>query len=47
MFKMDCLALFGRNILKFDTKRIDDVLRSAYTNLLTEVTAHTKEYPNH
>ena len=31
---MDCLALFGRNVLNLEIKTIDDVLRSAYTNLL-------------
>ena len=49
MFKMDCLSLFGRNLLKMEPREIDDILRSAYSNLLTKVTKFEMEmtYNNH
>ena len=49
MFKMDCLALFGRNILKMETKEIDDILRNTHSYLLTKVTKLEMEtsYSNH
>lgn len=49
MFKMDCLALFGRNILKMESKEIDDILRTTHSNLLTKVTKFEMEtsYSNH
>ena len=34
MFKMDCLSLFGKNILELEIRTIDDTLRNAYSNLL-------------
>ncbi len=39
MFKMDCLALFGRNVLNtLDSATIDNILRKAYSKLLSQVT---------
>ena len=39
MFKMDCLALFGRNVLhSLDVGTIDNILRKAYSGLLKQVT---------
>ena len=38
MFKMDCLALFGRHVLKTDAGTIDNLLRQVYSSLLTNTT---------
>ena len=39
MFKMDCLALFGRNVLhSLDASTIDNILRKAYSKLLNQIT---------
>ena len=39
MFKMDCLALFGRNVLhSLDPSTIDNILRKAYSKLLNQIT---------
>ncbi len=38
MFKMDCLALFGRHVLKIDASTIDNLLRQAYSGILTNTT---------
>ena len=38
MFKVDCLSIFGRNVLHMEASQIDDVLRSAYQVMLSRVT---------
>ena len=38
MFKVDCLGLFGSQLLDMEEAQIDDVLRATYSKLLTIVT---------
>ena len=38
MFKMDCLGLFGRNVLTLQPNLVDDLLRHVYTSILTKLT---------
>ena len=43
MFKMDCLALFGRHVLntnKLDAFTIDSLLRHVYSKILSSIKAH-------
>lgn len=38
MFKVDCLGLFGSQLLEMEETQIDDALRATYSKLLTIVT---------
>ena len=38
MFKVDCLGLFGSQLLEMEDTQIDDALRATYSKLLTLVT---------
>lgn len=35
---MDCIALFGRQVLNVDSRKVDDLLRAVYSRLLTLLT---------